>query len=309
MGQVWEHKPVLVDEVVRWLSNTARGGYGARVFVDGTLGDGGHSEAILEASAPDGVVIGVDVDDDAIRSAQDRLRRFGERFRVVRGNFNRLEALLSALPLFSGRAPQADGILFDLGVSTRQLLDPSRGFSLRSEGPLDMRMDSRIPDSARDVVESKSEEELGRIFWELGEERRSRRVARAIVERRDRRPIVTTRDLKECVESAMGPKRGKIHPATRVFMALRIYVNDELGALENGLREGLKCLARGGRFLVLSYHSLEDRAVKGAFRESNRADPERYRHLSKKPLVASIEERRLNPRARSAKLRGLEVRG
>ncbi|MBI2059918.1 MAG: 16S rRNA (cytosine(1402)-N(4))-methyltransferase RsmH [Nitrospirae bacterium] len=301
-GQAWEHQPVMVNEVVQWMNPSAN-----KVYVDGTLGDGGHSEAILEASSPDGIVVGVDVDDDAIRSARDRLRRFGDRFQTVRGNFRRLQSLLREAPAFSREEAKADGILFDLGGSTRQFLSPERGFSLSADGPLDMRMDRTLPTTAADVVAEEREDRLAEIFKDLGEERFARRVARDLVRRRRRNPIRTTRDLADCVAGAVGPRRGRLHPATKVFMALRIFVNEEMEALEEGLREAIQALKPGGRFLVLTYHSLEDRRTKHAFRDASRGDSPKFVLLSRKPLTPSVRERRENPRSRSAKLRGVEA--
>jgi 16S rRNA (cytosine1402-N4)-methyltransferase len=277
------HEPVMVDEVVRFLG-------GRPTVVDLTLGAGGHAEALLESGV--GRLIGVDRDPEAVTIASGRLSRFGDRFAAVRARF-------SDVPVEN----RVDGVLYDLGVSSMQIERPERGFSFRHEGPLDMRMGRGQEDeSAMDLVNAASEKELARIIFEYGEERRSRRVAAAIVRARQRRPIETTEELVGIVVSAVGGRRGGPHPARRTFQALRIAVNRELEELATSLPRAVGVLAPGGRVVVIAYHSLEDRIVKRFF-----AGDERLTVLTKKPLVPSADEAARNPRARSAKLRAAEL--
>jgi 16S rRNA (cytosine1402-N4)-methyltransferase len=278
------HEPVMVDEVLRFL-----GGRGT--VVDLTLGAGGHAEALLASGV--GRLIGVDRDPEAVAIATGRLARFGERFVAVRARF-------SEVPVEN----RVDGILYDLGVSSMQLERSERGFSFRNPGPLDMRMEGRGPqgESAMELVNATPEEELARVIYEYGEERRSRRVAAAIVRARQRKPIETTEELAGIVVSAVGGRRGGPHPARRTFQALRIAVNRELEELAASLPRAVRVLAPGGRVVVIAYHSLEDRIVKRFF-----AGEERLTVLTKKPLMPSAEEAERNPRARSAKLRVAEL--
>jgi 16S rRNA (cytosine1402-N4)-methyltransferase len=276
------HVPVMVEEVVRWL-----GGRG--VVLDLTLGGGGHAEALLESGV--GRLIGVDRDPDAIRLATERLARFGERFTAVRTRFSDVPA-----------EDRVDGVLYDLGVSSMQLDTGDRGFSYRAGGPLDMRME-REGESAMDFVNTAEETELARILFEYGEERRSRRVAAAIVRARARAPITTTDELARIVASALGARRGGPHPARRTFQALRIAVNRELEELAASLPRAAGALAPGGRVVAISYHSLEDRILKRFLNEAADLDV-----LTKKPLRPSAAEASRNPRARSAKLRAAEKR-
>jgi 16S rRNA (cytosine1402-N4)-methyltransferase len=277
-----EHRPVMVEEVVGFL-----GGRG--IVVDLTLGAGGHAEALLASGV--GRLIGVDRDPEAIALATGRLSRFGERFVAVRARF-------SEMPVGN----RVDGVLYDLGVSSMQLDRAERGFSYRSDGPLDMRMDlDEETARAVDLVNAAPEPELSRIIFELGEERAARRVAAAIVRARDRAPIETTDQLAGVVASAVGRRRGGPHPARRTFQALRIAVNRELEELAASLPRAAGVLAPGGRVVVIAYHSLEDRIVKRFF-----AGQERLTVLTSKPLVPSRREAADNPRARSAKLRAAE---
>lgn len=263
--------------------------------MDATLGGGGHSSALLE-SREDLQVLGLEQDEEALASATARLSSFGLRFRALRTNFRHMREALE------GQAPS--GILMDLGVSSHQLDTPARGFSFQQEGPLDMRMDVRQPLKAAEIIAQWSEEELARIIWELGEDRRSRHIARAIVEARSHYTIRTTAELAEIVARASGPRGSlRIHPATRTFQALRMTVNDELGALADGIQAAWDCLPIGGRLVVISFHSLEDRVVKYRFREWGQ---EEGSILTRKPMQASPEEERSNPRSRSAKLRAIE---
>jgi 16S rRNA (cytosine1402-N4)-methyltransferase len=267
----------MVDEVIGFL-----GGRGT--VVDMTVGAGGHAAALLESGV--GRVIGVDRDPEAVAIAGEHLAAYGDRFRALQARF-------SGVPLES----RVDGILFDLGVSSMQLDRPDRGFGYRVSGPLDMRMG---PDgeSARDLVNNESEEEIARILFEYGEERRSRRVAAAIVRARARSPIETTDELARIVAGAGGGRRGGPHPARRTFQALRIAVNRELEELATSLPRAGGFLAPGGRIVVIAYHSLEDRIVKRFIQ----SDPS-LTALTKKPLRPSAAEAARNPRARSAKLR------
>ena len=291
------HTSVLLEEVVSHLQPRAGG-----LYVDATVGGGGHTEALLRASAPDGRVIGLDWDDEAIAAGRERLREWGDRVELVASDFGRLPDVLTA-----GRVTEVDGVLFDLGVSSRQFDEPSRGFSFQHDGPLDMRMSQLTRINARDVLARADETELARIFFEYGEERRSRAIARRIVQERERgAPLETTSQLVQLIERILGPKRGKVHPATRVFQALRIHVNAELDNLRDGLVAATEVLKPGGRLVVISFHSLEDRIVKWFFRERAAGDAPVLRILTKKPVMADDEECQANPRSRSAKLRAAE---
>jgi len=273
-------------------------------YLDATVGMGGHAEAILEASAPAGRLLGLDRDAESLALARDRLRRFGERVRLVHGDF----AMLGALAAAHGWA-DFDGILFDLGLSSFQLDDASRGFSFSREGPLDMRIDrGGRGETAADLLARLSEGEIARILKTYGEERWARRIARQIVSARRVRPITTTTALAGLVAAAV-PRRAwprRIHVATRTFQALRIAVNDELGALARGLQAAIPLLAAGGRICIISFHSLEDRIAKETFRSLAACDPPRLRLLTRRPIVPTAEEIDANPRARSAKLRAAE---
>jgi len=287
------HVPVLLAEVIEQLR--PRDGC---IYVDGNLGLGGHSEAILEHSAPDGLVIGLDWDEKALGMARERLMAYGGRANCVRSNFAEIDKVLADLGV-----PEVDGILLDLGLSSLQLEEGQRGFSFRGSEPLDMRMDDRVSDTAADLLNTASEEELADIFYYFGEERQARRIASAISAARVRQPFETTDQLVDLVEKAI-PRRfhpRKIHVATKVFQGLRIAVNRELDNLARILETGSGLLKQGGRFCVISFHSLEDRMVKRAFLEDHR-----LKVVTRKPLRPSEEECRANPRARSAKLRVAE---
>jgi 16S rRNA (cytosine1402-N4)-methyltransferase len=285
------HVPVLLPEVLQHLPPRSGG-----IYVDATLGGGGHTEAILRASAPSGRVIALDWDEEALASAQLRLKEFGDRVTFVPQNFAKLEQVLMTLGITA-----VDGVLMDLGVSSHQFDEPSRGFSIQRAGPLDMRMSRQLRVSARDVLRTASLEELATVFFNYGEERRARAIARKIVAARERgEPVETTEQLARLC----GPRHGKIHPATRVFQALRIAVNDELGNLKRGLAAAVQALKSGGRVAVISFHSLEDRIVKRFFLEQQTTGVMRV--VTKKPIVATAEEVQANPRARSAKLRVAE---
>ena len=282
-----EHEPVMVDEVVRLL-----GGRGT--VVDMTVGAGGHAQALLESGVAR--VVGLDRDPEAIRIAAARLARFGDRFSAVLTRFSDMPAV-----------NRVDGVLYDLGVSAMQLERSERGFSYRQDGPLDMRMGGRGEEgteSAMELVNSGTEEELARVLFDYGEERRARRVAAAIARARARSPIRTTDELARVVAGAVGRRRGGPHPARRTFQALRIAVNRELEELAASLPRAVGLLTPGGRVVAIAYHSLEDRIVKRFF-----VDEPRLMVLTKKPLRPSPEEVARNPRARSARLRAAELIG
>lgn len=266
---------------------------GRALVVDATLGTGGHAEALLEAGV--GRIVGVDRDPDALAVAGRRLARFGERFRAVRGRFSELSRIAAEAGV---RA--VEGTLYDLGVSSLHLDRPERGFSYREDGPLDMRMGPEGP-SARDVVNRYPEEELARIIYEYGEERLSRRIARAIVRAREREPIETTGELARIVAGAVPRRRGGAHPARRTFQGVRVEVNRELEELTASLPQAVGLLAPGGRLVVIAYHSLEDRVVKRFVAEHTA-----LRRLTKKPMRPTEAEVARNRRARSARLRAAE---
>jgi 16S rRNA (cytosine1402-N4)-methyltransferase len=297
----------MAEEALRFL-RLRPGGF----YVDGTLGDGGHSRRMLEAE-PSIEVLGIDRDALTLAATARRLAAFGPRFRTFVGNFSELGAALQK----EGRV-DADGILLDLGVSSRQLDDPDRGFGFRAGGPLDMRMTAGEGPSAADLIATLDERDLATIFWRYGEESASRRIARAIVGERARRPITTTTELAELIERVV-PRRGATHPATRVFQALRIAVNRELEHLEDFLAHVLGWLAPGGRLVVIAYHSLEDRMVKQAMKSwvARCTCPPglprcvcgahaRARILTNKVVTPTKREIAENRRARSARLRAAE---
>jgi 16S rRNA (cytosine1402-N4)-methyltransferase len=300
------HKPVLYQEIIHALQPHASGRY-----VDGTLGAGGHARGILEACAPDGRLLGLDVDPQALALARETLAPYGERAQLVQASYETFAAQLSALGWDA-----VDGVALDLGASSMQFDRPERGFSFLQDGPLDMRFGPSAPYSAADLVNDLDQEELADIIFRYGEDRESRRIARAIVRAR---PLHTTRELATVIE-AVFPRRGdRIHPATRTFQALRIAVNEELAAVENTLPQLVAGLRSGGRLAVISFHSLEDRIVKDFLREQSKdlVNPpyeqlyavERkavLREITRKPIIASEDETKENPRARSAKLRVAE---
>jgi 16S rRNA (cytosine1402-N4)-methyltransferase len=263
--------------------------------VDGTVGLGGHAAALLRASAPDGRLLGLDRDPEALARARAVLGPMSDRARLERGDYREIPERLGG--------ERADGIVLDLGISSAQLDDPERGFSFQADGPLDMRMDRSRGETAAEVVNHLPEKDLADLIYAYGEERASRPIARAIVRARDRTPIRTTVELAEIVRRAAprGVRRG-LHPATRTFQALRIHVNRELDGLGPALEQIAGCLAPSGRMAVIAFHSLEDRAVKTAFRALARRG---FTLLTKKPVRPSEAETRENPRARSARLRAL----
>ena len=290
------HVPVLLEEVLEYL-NVRPGG----VICDATLGLAGHSTAIAKRLGGKGRLIGFDRDPEAMEAAKVRL----EEVKAELGE--EMPEVVLVAKAFSEAASEIepaslDGLLADFGVSSLQLDEAHRGFSFRSEGPLDMRMDTRSGETAEQVVNQEDENELANLIYEFGEERRSRRIARAIVRAR---PITTTAELARIVSAEAPPMKGeKIHPATRTFQALRIRVNNELGEIQSLLKSAGSLLKPGGRLVLISFHSLEDRLVKDAFREAGRAKV--FEVLTKKPIVADEQEQMRNPRSRSAKLRAAE---
>ncbi|MFH0958885.1 MAG: 16S rRNA (cytosine(1402)-N(4))-methyltransferase RsmH [Pseudomonadota bacterium] len=290
------HQPVLLKEVLEFLAPRAGG-----VYMDGSLGTGGYAEAILEAASPDGILLGFDIDEDSIHQTTKRLEHYGKRFRCWHAGYH--EAFLTLDSMGIG---QLNGIVLDLGLSSDQLENPNRGFSFRFSGPLDMRFNRSIGESAEDLLKSASESKLQRIISEYGEERRAKKIAQRLKQGVSKGTLKTTGDLADVVLRALGGKKGRIHPATRVFQALRIAVNDELGKLKKGLEQLPNLLKQHGRLCVVSYHSLEDRMVKLAFKELAR-DKSKWRILTPRPLRSSSEERISNPRSRSAKMRVIEL--
>ncbi|MDQ7822683.1 MAG: 16S rRNA (cytosine(1402)-N(4))-methyltransferase RsmH [Candidatus Eremiobacteraeota bacterium] len=304
------HVPVMPDEVLAYLS-PRRGG----IYVDCTIGGGGHSLRILEVLGPDGMLVGIDQDPEAVEEITGKFHGIST-VRIVHANFAQLEEILER-----ERIKEVDGVLFDLGVSSHQLDSIARGFSFRAEARLDMRMNSQLGTTASDLVNRLSVKELERIFWEYGNERWARRIARRIETIRRHQPIHTTLELARCVEACVPGERRKrtLHPATKVFMALRIAVNREMQCLHEGLEAAIRVTRSGGTIVVISYHSLEDRMVKTKFRELSREVSEPFTEhevglpkkrlsiLTRKPLVPKAQEVARNPRARSAKLRAVKV--
>ena len=314
-AQAFHHVPIMVKEVTDLLL-PQRGG----VFVDGTLGGGGHSEAILKLLPGSGRLIGIDRDETALRAATARLSAYGDRFTALHGNFFHMRSLLLERGI-----GKVDGILLDLGVSSYQLDEPSRGFSYRTEAPLDMRMDQCAALTAADVVNGYSERELIRILRDYGEERFAPQIARRIVEQRAQKPFTTTTELAEAVAGAIPAKfrhKEQQHPARRCFQAVRIEVNGELQGLREAVDGCIELLNPGGRMVVLTFHSLEDRIVKTAFRTAEHpcvCPPKSPQCvcgqtpygevLTRHPLVACEEEQKANSRSACCKLRALEKLG
>lgn len=299
------HQPVLYHEIIHFLQPISRGRY-----IDATVGAGGHAWGILEHSSPGGRLLALDRDPQALELASQRLSDFGDRAVLVHASYTQLKEETRKIGWES-----VNGILFDLGVSSMQIDTPSRGFSFRSEGPLDMRFNQCQAADAAILVNSLSEKELADLIWRYGEERNARRIARAICLAR---PLSTTVELAEVIQNAVG-RHARIHPATRTFQALRIAVNDELQAVEAALPQSLEILAPGGRLAIISFHSLEDRLVKQFLRRESSdciCPPEQLvcscghraalRELTRRPVMPQEEEIRVNPRARSARLRVAE---
>jgi 16S rRNA (cytosine1402-N4)-methyltransferase len=284
-----DHLPVLLAESLELLAVRPGG-----LYVDGTLGLGGHASEVLRRSAPDGRFLGVDKDGETLERAMARLAPFGPRARFAQADFREIPELLAGA--------LADGILLDLGVSSVQLDSAERGFSFQADGPLDMRMDRTRGETAAEVVNRTRERDLADLIFRFGEERGSRRIARAITRARERGPIRTTAELAEVVRRAAPRGRPGLHPATRTFQALRIRVNRELEGLAQALSALAECLAPGGRLVVIAFHSLEDREVKHTFRALATRG---FRLLTKKPIRPGAPELHANPRARSARLRAV----
>lgn len=303
------HEPVMKAEVLEGLAVKAGGRY-----IDATLGEGGHAEGVAGQMGAEGCLLGLDRDADALKTVEGRWRMPSAQTKWVQTNFSELEDVAK-----SHGFSEVDGVLFDLGVRSDQLDRAERGFSFQQEGPLDMRMDARESLTAATLVNEWPERDVADLLWRLGEERQSRRIAAAIARRRSERPFDTTTDLAAVVEKALGGRRGRIHPATRTFMALRMAVNAEMESLTAGLEGAINCLKTGGRLAVLSFHSVEDRIVKQIMTAhvgrwaSLQAGGERWEGVlpqlawvNKKPLTPGPDEIERNPRARSAKLRVVE---
>lgn len=285
----FSHQPVMLRETLEWL-DPQPGGW----WVDATVGGGGHTAALLEAVAPDGRVLGIDQDHDALARAAERLAPFGGRVVLVQANFRELQRILE-----QQNVPAVRGMIMDLGVSSFQLDNATRGFSFLQPGPLDMRMDQRQARTAADILNHASERELADLFYTLGEEPRSRQLARLVV---GRRPLRTTTEFAALALRACGGRRGRIHPATRAFQALRLAVNEELESLSRALAGAERLIAPGGRLVVISFHSLEDRIVKHALRTDV------WERLTPHVVRPGETEVRENPRARSARLRAAKRR-
>jgi 16S rRNA (cytosine1402-N4)-methyltransferase len=305
------HTPVMLEKVLQSLRCRPGG-----IYVDGTLGGGGHARAILENTAPDGLLIGIDRDDDALLESEKRLQPFGQRKILIKGNFADISEILTNLNI-----RKVDGILLDLGVSSHQLDTADRGFSFSLDAPLDMRMDQSSRYRAYDLVNLSPEKELRQVIRDYGEEPMAGRIARAILAKRASAPIRTTIELADVVCRAVRRQgvRKKVHPATRTFQAIRIAVNQELSNLSTAMDAGIDQLGQGGRFSIISFHSLEDRIVKETFRswEGRCQCPPglpvcqcqreaKLRVLTRKPLRPEAGESETNPRARSARLRTAE---
>jgi 16S rRNA (cytosine1402-N4)-methyltransferase len=303
------HEPVMVEEVMNLMAIRTGGTY-----VDGTVGDGGHAEAILNHAGAGSRLLGLDRDDDAVSRARQRLASRSSQVSILHGNFSDLADLAAAAGFEA-----VDAVLLDLGVSSGQLNEAARGFSFQQDGPLDMRMDRSRGPTAADLVNTLDAKMLADVLWRLGEERASRRIAAAVVEARREGEIRTTGRLADLVARAKGGRRGRIHPATQTFQALRMEVNRELEHIERGIEAALKLVRVGGRVAVITFHSIEDRLVKQTFVrhvgrwESLDAGGRRWvgmeprcQWIDRKPLTPSSEEVRRNPRARSAKLRVVE---
>jgi 16S rRNA (cytosine1402-N4)-methyltransferase len=308
IADVLVHVPVLLDEVLEQLCVRSNGRY-----VDGTFGRGGHAREVLARLGAEGSLLAIDRDPDAVREAE-ALAAVDDRFEIEHGDFGTLRGFLEQ----RGWVGRVDGILLDVGVSSPQLDDAARGFSFQSDGPLDMRMDPTAGRSAREWLNTAREDEIRKVLQRYGEERAAPRIARAICVRREEQAIETTADLAAVVESVVRRKPGQKHPATKTFQAIRIYINDELAALEAGLSQAVDALAPEGRLCVISFHSLEDRIAKRFLRDNARVDPALSRipvipesarprlRLPARAIRAGAEELQRNPRARSATLRVAE---
>ncbi|MBI2484264.1 16S rRNA (cytosine(1402)-N(4))-methyltransferase RsmH [Candidatus Uhrbacteria bacterium] len=289
------HKTVLLQEALHYLDVRSNEHY-----IDATLGGGGHTESILDRNGPNGKVIAFDLDEDTIIRTQERLKRFGDRLAIIHDNFRHIAAA-------SDYDLRISGILYDLGLSTDLIKSSGRGFSFLRDEPLDMRFSIEQRQTAAHIVNTLSEQKLADLIYRFGEERYSRRIARAIVAQRRKQKFSTTAELVSIIERSVPPpyRRGRIHCATRTFQALRVAVNDELGALEKSLSDAAGLLKAGGTLVVISFHSLEDRIVKLFFRVLKQQGSAEI--LTKKPVIAQEDEVSLNPNARSAKLRAIKI--
>lgn len=307
----FSHVPVMLQETINLL-NVKPGG----IYVDGTLGGAGHSVVIAEKMQPNGILVGIDQDENAIKTATERLKAF-QGIKIVKSNFSDIEDVLTNLGI-----EKVDGILLDIGVSSHQIDEGERGFSYMIDGPLDMRMNETAELTADKVINGYSEKELTRILREYGEEKWAARIAKFIVEERNVKHIATTKELAELCNKAIprGAQEEHSHPAKRTFQAVRIEVNNELGVLKKALEDGTKLLAPGGRFVVITFHSLEDRIVKSWFNQMEKPCicPPKFpvcacgkvplvKVITRKPVTASMEELEINPRSKSAKLRAAEA--
>lgn len=305
------HIPVLLAEVATYLHCKANG-----IYLDATVGSGGHAFKILKDNPEIKALIAIDQDEDAVKRASKRLEPFSQKTFIFQDNFIHVRTILKKLHI-----KELDGILLDLGVSSWQLEDPQRGFSFRLEGPLDMRMDRNLPNTAFDLVNTLSVSQLEQILYHYGEERFAPRISRTLVAEREKEPISDTLKLSRLVTSSIPPSHRKrtIHPATKTFQALRIAVNNELNNLSTIIEEGIDLLAQKGRFCIISFHSLEDRITKNQFRKLAKGHtcderglpirdikPRKIKIITKKPITPQPEEIRENPRARSAKMRVAE---
>ena len=287
------HIPVLVNETIKALAVQPGGRY-----IDCTLGAGGHAAAILDHSSPGGQLLGIDADPEAIKIARERLEAYSDSALLINDNFTNLQTICFRYDFFP-----VHGILFDLGLSSLQLEDRGRGFSFQHDGLLDMRLSPDQEVTAADIINTYSQVELAQLIKTYGEEGYSRKIAQYIIKQR---PIETTLQLVQTIEQAIGGRRGRIHPATKTFQALRIAVNQELEYLKTALKQAVDLLGFNGRLVVISYHSLEDRIVKQFMQQESRADNARLRLINKKVITPSQAEVQLNPRSRSAKLRAAE---
>ena len=289
------HIPVMMHEILHYL-NLKPG----MTVVDATIGTAGHSKAILERISPGGMLIGIDRDEDSLAVCRERLREYGNAVRLVHGNFVDIDTILEGIQI-----KKVDAVLFDLGISSFQLGDPHRGFSFQNEGPLDMRLDRTSYISAYDLMNNLNEEEISTMLWNFGQERWHNRIAHLVVKERERQPISTTSQLANIVVRSIPPrfrhKYYRIHPATRTFQAVRIAVNRELEILDSALNKAIEILKENARICVISFHSLEDRAVKFNFRHA--ASEEMLGIITPKPLVPAQSEIEVNPSSRSSKLR------
>ncbi|OGX16889.1 MAG: 16S rRNA (cytosine(1402)-N(4))-methyltransferase [Omnitrophica WOR_2 bacterium RBG_13_44_8b] len=292
------HIPVMLNEVLDLLNLKPN-----KIIVDATIGTGGHSKAILERIVPGGGLIGIDRDQESIDVAQERLRDYSGACKFAQGNFLDLDKILEGLQI-----KKIDGILFDLGISSFQLRDPERGFSFQSDGPLDMRLDRNSYISAYDLINNLNEAEISTLLWNFGQERWHNRIARVLVQEREKQPITTTLQLANIVVRSI-PQRFRhryyrIHPATRTFQAVRIAVNRELETLETAVNKSIALLGKGGRICVISFHSLEDRVIKLTFKSAHANGI--IKIITPKPLTPTLTEVEANPLSRSAKLRVAE---